>query len=419
MKKTVLEKYLNQYAEPESSQVEHLFKEKEKKYQACLIIPAFDETVVFFERLKRLPNTRSILVIIVINQPEDSKPTQPNISLFSSLQNSCKETTTQKNLTLCKSSSFDFILVDRFTSKNQIPKKQGVGLARKIGADISCCCFQLGLLETPWTFSTDADAILPDNYFSVLSRNSKPKKNIDALVFNFRHIESSDICSRATQLYEQAIKYYQKGLQWAGSPYAFYTLGSTLAFSVTTYSKVRGFPKRAGGEDFYLLNKMAKVGNIEYFSDITLKIEPRTSERVPFGTGPAVKNIVTTLENNKKYCYYDAEIFEHLKEWIHWATQILPEVLLSDKNDNHDWQKQYIEAKKQLASTNTAFIDSIQFNDFLSHCVIQCSDKEAFISQFHIWFDAFRTLKYIHFLQEKYLPNTPIEQCLDVQNHWS
>ena len=48
-------------------------------------------------------------------------------------------------------------------------------------------------------------------------------------------------------------------MKYARSPYAFHTIGSTMAVSANHYAKVRGFPKREAGEDFYLLNKLAKV----------------------------------------------------------------------------------------------------------------------------------------------------------------
>ena len=49
------------------------------------------------------------------------------------------------------------------------------------------------------------------------------------------------------------------GLGFAGSPYAYHSVGSTLAVRAEAYAIVRGVPKRAAGEDFYLLDKLAKV----------------------------------------------------------------------------------------------------------------------------------------------------------------
>ena len=67
-------------------------------------------------------------------------------------------------------------------------------------------------------------------------------------------------CNTATALYELRLHHYVLGLEYAGSPYAYHTLGSCLAVKADAYAQVRGFPKRAGAEDFYLLNKLAKLG---------------------------------------------------------------------------------------------------------------------------------------------------------------
>lgn len=413
MKATPLEHYLERYAEPEIRLIDSLFLGSDKQYQASLIIPAFDEHPDFLVRLQNHPNIKNILVILVINQKSGTEPSSLNREILKWIEENFQKTSTKDNILFFLSECFDLIVIDRFSHQNQIPEKQGVGLARKIASDVACACHQSKLITSEWIFSTDADATLPENYFSILK---KTNPDFSALVFNFHHIEKDTSISLATQLYEKSIKYYRSALEWAGSPYAFFTLGSTLGFNIHAYTKVRGFPKRSGGEDFYLLNKIAKIGPVKFLENVTVDIEPRISERVPFGTGPAVKKIIEKIEKHEDYCYYDVKIFEHLQEWILWTTNVLPEIFLSDKNDNSNW---YLQARERLSPENIAFIDFIQFSDFVSHCVNQCSDEKAFISQFHIWFDAFKTLKYVHFLQEKYFPDTALEQCLDVQNNWS
>ena len=65
-----------------------------------------------------------------------------------------------------------------------------------------------------------------------------------------------------SRLYEYSLRYYVAGLTYAQSPYAFHTIGSTMAVNAEHYASVRGFPRREAGEDFYLLNKLAKVGSV-------------------------------------------------------------------------------------------------------------------------------------------------------------
>ena len=55
----------------------------------------------------------------------------------------------------------DVLVIDRVSTSRRLPPNQGVGLARKIGADISLELYQHGSIAEPWLYSTDADAKLP------------------------------------------------------------------------------------------------------------------------------------------------------------------------------------------------------------------------------------------------------------------
>ena len=108
-------------------------------------------------------------------------------------------------------------------------------------------------------------------------------------------------------------------MNFAGSPYAFHTIGSTMAVSAVHYAKVRGFPKREAGEDFYLLNKLAKVGSVLELDvgtdDGAIEIDSRRSDRVPFGTGAAVNKITGLADPVREFQFYDPEVFGLLKTW--------------------------------------------------------------------------------------------------------
>src|SRR5690606_8697368 len=206
---------------------------------------------------------------------------------------------------------------------NTIDPQHGVGLARKIGSDLAASLIQQKICADEWIYVTDADADLPDNYFSI--QNEAYLENTSAVVFPIRHIagsETTEAVYTATCLYEQALDYYMRGLRWSGSPYAFPTVGSAMAIRAKSYCEARGFPKKAGGEDFYLLNKLAKLGRILFFENIEIKIESRLSTRVPFGTGPAVEKILSLENPAEEYSYYAPEVFQALKQWISHIPQV-------------------------------------------------------------------------------------------------
>ena len=162
-----------------------------------------------------------------------------------------------------------------------------MGLARKIGFDIALRLHQAGRLASSWLHSTDADVILPRDYFERASRVRVP--NAAALVYPFVHRGEDDVAlARAVQLYEISLRYYVLGLASAGSPYAHHTVGSTLAVDAAAYAKVRGVPKRTAAEDFYLLGKLVKIGAIVPLADgANFRERSRFTAR-PFRHRPAV-----------------------------------------------------------------------------------------------------------------------------------
>lgn len=421
----VIKQYLNRYAEPESKIVDALFENVTARYKYCVVIPAHDENSDFLLRLSQHSSLKEaaqqVLLILVVNRPDGSPPNPHNQQLCRSVLNS-NLVTNKEHLTLAKFNKLNILLVDRSSSENTIALKHGVGLARKIGSDIAVKLHHMNKLDTNWFYSTDADAYLPNNYFSDVIFTASQQNSISACVFNFSHQRQPNPVSEATCMYETALKYYRSGLEWAGSPYAFYTLGSTLAITIDAYCKVRGFPKRPAGEDFYLLNKLAKVGNVVFRPDIHIELEARLSQRVPFGTGPAVQEILNLHNNNQEYCYYDPKIFIFLKQWLDWITHSSNHYFAartSKKPVTTVIKAHFSLATAELPNEVILAAESLSFIKFIEHAAQQCHNEKNFLNHFHDWFDGFKTLKFIHYIQAQYLPSKTLQQCLyESKSHW-
>ena len=128
-------------------------------------------------------------------------------------------------------------------------------------------------------------------------------------------------------------------LQRSGSPYAFHALGSSCAFNSEAYAAVPNFPSGAHGEDFYLLNKLAKVGPVHTARGAGVTLESRRSERAPFGTGPAVSELLRAEHPSDVPIFYDARCFrvlstvlERFNQWI-LKPELDPERDLQDRLD--------------------------------------------------------------------------------------
>ncbi|MDO7086305.1 hypothetical protein WNY51_04475 [Pseudocolwellia sp. AS88] len=368
-------------------------------FEHVVVIPAYKESPDFIERLLSSPLIeQNVLFIIVINQPDSDEDNNLQQSLADFIKNSGNSEFKHESLELISTNkSSSFLIIDAFTQPLAVD--HGVGLARKIGSDLALLLKSENIIKSEWIHSTDADSHLPNDYF-LATQSLNQTKNISAVSYNFTHVSDDLDIHTANSLYETALRYYVKGLTFAGSQYNFFTIGSVIAFKAKDYAMVRGFPKRSAGEDFYLLNKLAKLGKVEFLKDTLVKIDARTSDRVPFGTGPSVANILQLKINNQAYCYYHPQIFAELKTClVHfnslWEHRLIFESWLSELST--ETQQALLEAKLDGFVSKQKNNNQTQFN-----------------KQLHVWFDAFKTLKFIHSLREQKYADIPLEQSIEL-----
>ena len=399
-------KYLSRYAEPESRYIETF--SKKPSYHNSVLIPVYCERTDFLEHLNTdLPNsTGKILIVLISNHPSEVSQVKRReaISAHKEMRLWLGDSAVWQagNLSLFEQNNYDVLLVNR-TDEYAIPLNQGVGLARKIGADLILSLIRSGSILSPWIMSTDADTLIPRNYFSI-----NPTANTSGITYPFEHISQSSDNEKnftkkrdidaATKLYEKSINHYVAGLKFAGSEYAFSTLGSCLAIHAESYAQVRGFPKRAGGEDFYLLNKLAKVGDIENGEGLPLlKIKARESNRVPFGTGPAVTKLLASPNMEHETIFYHPEIFFQLK-------QVLEEIRKRPEN---------LTAFKVSEKSMNALLH-IGIQKALEHVRKQKLTGQQYDLHMRNWMDGFKTLKFVHYLRNMgdlpYYPNLTLDQ---------
>ncbi|MFT6387644.1 MAG: hypothetical protein ACJAUP_001016 [Cellvibrionaceae bacterium] len=393
MKKNHLSLYLKNYAEAKAVSIGNDIP-KHLLFQHTIIFPAYNENSDFLERLKKSALSQaSLLVIVIINQPDTIEASTYNKNLWENSIKRGEEISSKEDYHLLHWSNTQshLLIVDCFSENRCLPAKQGVGLARKIGCDIASTLIEKRILTTQWIHTSDADTYLPDDYLSKMPTHN----DFSAAIYSFKHIFDESTSEDftivdATLLYEKALNYYVDGLSYAGSPYAHHSLGSCIAINTEAYAQARGFPKRAGAEDFYLLNKLRKLGPIKTLSNKPLLITARLSNRVPFGTGPAIKKIIEDESRLDNYKYYSPELFAHLKTvLIHFNS------LFSNKSTPNNWLKKLPQIERD------GLIDT-GIRSLFSHIQSHANSHNQCLKQTHDWFDAFKTLKFIHFLDKKY-----------------
>jgi hypothetical protein len=411
-----MEKYLRHYAEPEIAAIDGLFEPGQ--WENVLVIPACNESSDFLRPPP--PCAGRSLMILVINE-------SPSVSREVSKNNQALAATVRRRFRSQWQSAADFgmalfqdplaardvLLVDRFNEGRELPPKGGVGQARKIGGDLAASLIYQKRVRSPWIHCSDADVELPETYFTFSDAVRKQGQEYAALIYPYRHVgdESSEVDKDvflATQLYELSLRYYVAGMKFAQSPYAFNTIGSTMALSAAHYAKVRGFPKREAGEDFYLLNKMAKVGPMlepaEGADCKAIRIAARCSDRVPFGTGAAVSRIIDFHDPVKEFRYYDPAVFELLRFWLQSLTGIWESRSSQVTAGIFPFQTDDKEENKGRQIL-LAVLKEMKIEQALEHAFRQSKNPEQFRRQMDTWFDAFRTLKLIHALRDLHFPS--------------
>jgi len=377
-----VDQYLTRYAEPESSSVPI-----DLSFDNVLVIPAFRESPESLAHCWRsLPERDRTLIIIVLNAPPGRQG--ETVSTLAGLSQRVMSRTGA--LVFCRTpDNRPLLLVDRCSNGQTIPVKHGVGLARKIGADIALALWRDGKVRSPFIHSTDADTQLPVDYFTgAMDPDLLP--NTSALVFPFLH-QPSPGTEEVCYLYEISLHYYVAGLRWAGSPYAFHTIGSTLAFRAQHYAEVRGFPQRSAGEDFYLLNKLAKRGPVVSLTRPVLNISGRVSDRVPVGTGPGIRKLQDLTSPRNDMRYYHPDCFIALRELL----ALLP---IADEPGSH--------ARGQFAGPIAGFLKQTRLLDGMPPAGPR---RQRFL---HDRFDGFQTLKFIHYIREHVAPSVTLSHAL-------
>ena len=383
-KSNIIEKYLARYAEVSALPETFI----NKQYDYALVIPAYRENWRSLTNVWRSISDSSVLVIVVINSPVAADDATLELKR-DAIQEATTVSSFQNYDCLRFSNQPDLLIVDR--CNEPINEKYGVGLARKIGSDLALQLIASGTIKVPWIFCTDADAHLPSDYFT------KPTLvNSEAAViypFSHRPIEGH---TESCQIYEATLLYYVAGLQFAQSGYAHSSIGSTLSINATDYAKVRGYPKRSAGEDFYLLNKLAKIAPFNTRCLPSIELSGRLSTRVPFGTGQGIKAIELHASPLTEHLFYNPEVFDHLR------------VFLSELRTC------------QNASDITEYFSSAltrqwcELSGFNRELLKHQSQSEKVFDKFVFdWFDGFRTLKYIHYLRDAKLHSMPLSRCFD------
>ena len=282
------------------------------KSKIFVALPALDE----FENLQEFltcykaqtwPNKK---LVVCVNQPDDWWENADKRRVCDNNQMSLEYLKSQVDI--------DIEVIDR-SSKGLgwTGKKYGVGWARKVAMDrVSQMANDDDIL-----ISLDADTTFNPTYFASVFQNLKSNPKAVALSVPYYHQLTSEVDKdRAILHYEIYMRYYAINLWRIKNPYAFTAVGSAIALPVKAYRAIGGITPHKSGEDFYFVQKLRKYGEVLTFNPEKVYPEARYSDRVGFGTGPAM--IKGSKGNWESYPVYPFRLFDEIKA----TTDLFPDL---------------------------------------------------------------------------------------------
>lgn len=299
-------------------------------------------------------------------------------------------------------SNLNLALIDAATSGNKLKGKDaGVGLARKLGCDAALGLFNYNSKVKKLLIWLDADCTVAENYLSEIISTFN-NSNLEAAYVNFKHrFDESEKEKNAIICYEIFLRYYVMGLMYAGSPYAYHSIGSTIVCTVEVYTKIGGMNKKKAGEDFYFMEKISKITDIGKIINTTVYPSSRGSWRVPFGTGQRVNRFIEEKQN--EYLLYNPSSFTLLKKWI--------QLFNSEESSNPEL---LLEKAGNIDSALIVFLREQKFLENWKRILKNSKNSKQLNFQKKNWFDSFKTMKLIHYLRDNGHPLINMFDALDI-----
>lgn len=247
-------------------------------YIAIPVLNEFNNLPAMIESIKNQDYKGRVMVYICVNQPESWWKDKEKIAVCNDNKRSLEFLS---NLhTPC------ITLIDKSSAgKGWIGRKHGVGYARREVMEAIAKVAD----DDSIIISLDADTGFNPSYFDTVVKNLQKHPQAVALAVPYYHrLTGDEKADRAILRYEIYMRYYAINLFRIGSPYAFTALGSAIALRVKDYKSIGGITPKMSGEDFYFLQKLRKKGLILTWNSEKVYPAARFSDRVYFGTGPAM-----------------------------------------------------------------------------------------------------------------------------------
>ncbi|MBI2417590.1 MAG: glycosyltransferase family 2 protein [Ignavibacteriales bacterium] len=359
-----------------------------------VVVPALAEDGQIDTLIESLQNQdiellHQVLFLFVVNNPEDAEPeieannTRVILRLRKIINN--PHTNLQIGYIDCSSRGMAMPVKDA-----------GVGLARKTGMDAALNLFSMPGKDNVLV-CLDADCEVSTNYLNELFITFRAGKAKTAAV-RFEHRLPEEALARHSIIaYELFLLHYQLGMRLAESYYSYHSVGSTIACTAETYIKCEGMNMLKAGEDFYFLQKAAKLAKIQLLANAVVYPSARRSVRVPFGTGQRIDSYLRAGEPD--YSVHNMQSFLIVKKWLNLFTR------MADQSP-----VEIIIESEKISRHLSAFL--VERGFLVSWAKIQKNGGDI-AKQQRVWFDAFKTMMLLHHLRDSAFPDVQTFDGMD------
>lgn len=274
-----------------------------KLYIAIPALNEFDYLPHTLQAIERQQTAHTFEVFVCINQPERWWTDGEHLS-------ECENN--QKTIRWIQNRHFPYSirLIDKSSEGCGWDSKNfGVGWARKVLFDTIMQCAS----DEDVIISMDADTVFNEKYFESIADNFEKHVGQAAVSVPYFHpLNDDDKANRAILRYEIYMRNCLLNLMRIGSPYSFTAIGSAIAVNAKALRKIGGITPMKSGEDFYLLQKLRKMAPVSLWNDEIVYPAARFSDRVFFGTGPALIKGSQGIWDS--YPIYHFSLFDKVKE---------------------------------------------------------------------------------------------------------
>lgn len=347
-----------------------------EQYDLILIIPASNEPdlLTTIASLEDCQYDTDYAVVLLINESEQCTGEQSRVNRQS------YEQVTNYQLRSSHLHLYVFYVVGIES------KKAGVGMARRLAMDQAV--FLAVNDQTP-IVNLDADCKVNDSYLSAIYKYAANQPKVELINIHYEHPHDHE----AIIQYELHLRYFIEVQRYIRLPYAYHTVGSSFAVRVGAYVQVGRMNLRKAGEDFYFIHKFTKKRTLGECPTAVVIPSSRSSDRVPFGTGRAM----IQMSGHDEYLSYNLESFIDLQPFLSDVISLynaLP-TSLADK-------------LKVLPFAAQDYFSSVSFVQTMQKLSKNAKSVDTFEKAFYQWFDAFKLMKYLHFMRDQGYEDQPV-----------